>query len=92
MIVYTCVCTWPAQEVDASIIQNAVKAHRVEHLQNVVTCGNDAPTKPCKTHSKTSLAPLFSENKNCSMHPWAMALTSSKALKLLSNTSSQMKK
>ena len=31
----------PEQEVDASIVQNAVKAHRAEHLQSVVTCGND---------------------------------------------------
>ena len=80
----------PAQEVDASIVQNAVKAHRAEHLQSVVTCGNDTQTKRCKTHPKTVLVPCFQKTSR-SMHPWAMALTSSKALKLLNNTSGEMK-
>ena len=62
--------------------------------QHVEMNGNDMQTKRCKTHPKTVLAPLFglfSENRSCSMHPWAMALTSSKALKLLNNPSGQMK-
>ena len=84
------ICTCPGARGRCINSSNAVKAHRAEHLQSVVTCGNDTQTKRCKTHPKTVLVPCFQKTSR-SMHPWAMALTSSKALKLLNNTSGEMK-